>query len=156
METTDATRQLPLWVVQGTNWICHVPLDEHNAQFASIRQAEESATRAIEQFQGQERGLTLQVENGETVPELGGVTLVYPMGSDSNDGFLIFVHELLANAGFYKASCIVEKMTQEVLAKNEQGHREAMEAQEAQKPKKPRKPRKTTKKPKPKKPRKKP
>ena len=117
-EITEDTKQDNLWVVQGTNWICYVVLDEYNSRFSSIRQAEESATQAIEQFQGQDRGLTFEIAAGEKVPLLGGIVLVYPFGTDSNDGFLLFVHELLANAGYYKESFKVEKQTQEVLDKN--------------------------------------
>ncbi len=153
-QTANDVPTLETWVVQGTNWITQVTLDEFNSQFSSIRQAEEAATRAIEQFQGQEKGLTFILENGEEVLELGGVTLVYLLGTDSDKGFLLFVHELLANAGYYKKSYSVEQLTQAALDKNLEGLKKAEQEQiEAKKstPKKTRKPKAKT----PKKPRKK-
>lgn len=116
--TTNDINELPVWVVQGTNWICNVPLDAYNAQFSSIRQAEESATRAVEQFQGQDKNLVLTMEAGNSVPELGGAILVYPLGTDPKDGFLLFVYEMLGNAGYYPLSKILQKQTEEVMAQN--------------------------------------
>jgi hypothetical protein len=103
------------WIIQGTNWTCQNSPNEYNQQFSSIRIAEEMATQAIEQFYGQEKHLTIKLDDGAEMPELGGVILIYLMGSNPDDGFLLFVHELLANAGYYKDSIKVEIQTKAIL-----------------------------------------
>jgi hypothetical protein len=113
--TTDLQDAIPSWTVQGTNWACIVPLDAYNAQFSSIRQAEEAATRAIEQFKGQERGIEFVLHTGEKEIKIGGVLLVYLTGTNSENGFLLFVHEMFGNAGYYADSIAIEKETQKVL-----------------------------------------
>lgn len=153
----EDTKQIPVWTVQGKNWFCNVPLDEYNSQFSPILQAEEAGTRAIEQFQGQDRGLTLSFPDNEQ-PELGGVILVYLLNSNPDDGFLLMVHEMLANGAFYKDSIKVEALTRAVIEANIEDDIKADIEAEKQiakktKAKTPKKPKKT---PKPKKPKKKP
>lgn len=150
------TAQLPIWIVQGKNWNCEVELDEYNSQFSSVLQAEEAGTRAIEQFKGQDRKIELVLQNGKEL-ELGGVVLVYPKGTNPDDGFLLMVHELLANGAFYPDSIRVEAQTRAVLEqqekaeqalvnpKQEQEQKPVVEEVKEKKPRKPRKPKDKTK-----------
>lgn len=149
------TAQLPIWIVQGKNWNCEVELDEYNSQFSSVLQAEEAGTRAIEQFKGQDRKIELVLQNGKEL-ELGGVVLVYPKGTNPDDGFLLMVHELLANGAFYPDSIRVEAQTRAVLEqqekaeqalnpKQEQEQKPVVEEVKEKKPRKPRKPKNKTK-----------
>ena len=147
---TEDTGQIPVWTVQGKNWYCNVALDLFNSQFSSVMQAEEASTRAIEQFQGQDRGLTLVVADGEKA-EVGGVILAFLLNTKPDDGFLFMVHEILANAAYYKDSIEVEKKTREILEKSMEAEQSIINAEvkalddKYKPPKKPRK--KTPKKP---------
>lgn len=115
METNTTLENLPVFLVQGTNFICRVQLDEFNQKFSLERQMEEAATRVIEQFMNQDKGLFIQCD---TVPEIGGAVMVFEENSDPEKGMLLFCHELLANGGYYKESYKVEQQTKETLDKN--------------------------------------
>jgi hypothetical protein len=130
------TLQLPIWVVQGVNFIAKVQTDEYNAQFAPLHQAEEAATRIIEQFKGHDRKIPCEISGEQKIPELGGVLLVYLLNSDPQDGFLLMVHELLANAGFYKDSFAVQKLTEETLKENNQTEDDILKIKKTKKEKK--------------------
>jgi hypothetical protein len=123
--------QFPTWIVQGVNWVAEVPNDEYNSQFFPLFQAEEAATRIIEQFKGQNKNIPFKLMDESKTPELGEVVLVFPIGEDPKQtGFLLMVYELLANAGFYKDSWAIQEKQKSELKKSEKP------------PKKPRKPKK--------------
>ena len=151
MEAIDE-KQEKIFIVQGTNWVCEVPLEMFNWQFPFLMQCEEAATRAIEQIQGIDLKLILKLEAGENIPELGGAVHIHLKDGDEQKGILLMVHELLANGGFYKDSLNVQIKTEKAL-------REITEAQskviinkidlsppvseaKVKKPQKPRKPKK--------------
>lgn len=168
--------QLPVWIIQGTNWLAEVPLDEYNTQFDNETQAHEAATRVIEYFKMEHENklsaaatrpvIIVQFLNNTKSPELGGIVMAYLVDTNPHDALLLYVHELLANGGFYKDSYIVRAMTDAVLKEQNAVIEQAMDVIKknnkkpiAQKPKKQaKKLRKSAKKPKakrkPKKPKK--
>lgn len=122
--------QIPVWVVQGKNWLCEVPLDEHNAQFSSILQAEEAGTRAIEQIKGQDR--SIEIKSDDKVIDLGGIIIVYPVGMNPKvNSFWLMVHELLANGGYYTDSIKVETETKKFIEEQAKLEEQALKELEA-------------------------
>ena len=106
---------LSFFIVQGSNWDCRLQLDSYNSEFKLERQFEEAATRCLEQFMGQDKGLTI---NCNTIPEVGGVVSVFVENTNPENATLLFCHELLANAGFYKESFNIEQKTKKIIEDN--------------------------------------
>ena len=103
------------WIIIGANWRAEIECDDYNLQFEPVRIAEEMATKAVESFKGQENGIHLVLEQGNDILELGGIVLAHEKDENPDKGFILFVAELLANAGYYKESVDVAEKTAKVL-----------------------------------------
>lgn len=105
-EVAEATSQFSVYTVRGTNWICHVPMDEFNSQFEDEMQAAETASRALEVMMGMEsrHNLVLIYDKGEVDPYVGGVVTVYLKDTDPDNGYLFFAADHFADIGLYSVS----------------------------------------------------
>lgn len=103
----NANDQLPVFVVEGSNWKCEVGLDEDDILFDISEQVVEAATKAIEVFKGVSECSSFQVTNNEDSPYVGITLLVYPKDSNSDkEGKFVYSYIIFANAGFYIDSII--------------------------------------------------
>lgn len=102
-----------VWSVHGINWSLDVPLDKYNSEFDAKTQAYEAASIAVYVFRGEPRDLFITLDEGETEPLLGPTMIVFKRGTDPNNGYIPFTHEILANCGFYPESIQMEKVLNE-------------------------------------------
>ena len=119
----ESIKELPIWIIHGSNWTCEVPLDEYNAQFDEEAQAYEAASQALMAFKGQNDKLSIVIDDGEDVPYLGIIMIAALKGPESKiDGIksneqsqlensrFLPTHIVLANQGFYQESVEMQKL----------------------------------------------
>lgn len=102
-------KRLPVFVIEGPNWLCEVEINESNQEYPHEEQAIEAATQAVEAFKGSKPNDTFEVKdpNGEP-PYMSIVLYTYLKGSDpAKTCVYIPAHLALGNAGFYKDSFII-------------------------------------------------
>ena len=125
----NETNQLPVWSVHGVNWHVDVPLDEFNAQFGVEDQAYEVASKALWAFKGNDNGIFIVLDEGESVPFLSSTMIVHIKGTDPNKGVFPFTHIVLANQGFYNESRKMEVLLNQDLEAIKQDQIKNEEAQ---------------------------
>ena len=103
-DVINEAAQLPVWSVHGVNWHVDVPLTEYNAQFSIEDQAYEAASMALWAFKGNDNGIFIVLDEGESIPFLSSTMIVHIKGTDPSKGFFPFTHIVLANQGFYNES----------------------------------------------------
>jgi hypothetical protein len=106
-DNMNATDELPVYIVHGSNWECEVPLNEYNAQFDADTQAMEAATQAIAAFKGKENGIFIKLDKDEKEPFIGTALIVHLKGEEPTRGRMPYTHMALANDGFYKDATIM-------------------------------------------------
>lgn len=127
----DEPLELPVFVVNGSNWSAEVELDEHNSQFDAEAQCMESSTRVIEALYGDRDDVNILMKKGceEEKPRLETTMSIYIKGYDKKDSAIVFTHICMANNGYYKDSIEMEKLlesqVEEISKKQKKGADEA-------------------------------
>ena len=117
--TESMTDELPVWVVNGSNWHVNVGLDEMNAGLPKVMQVWEAASRALRTVKGLDERYVLVMDEGETQPFLGTHLIVHLLNDNPTDrekAFTPMTHVALANEGFYKESDAMAKVLQAEVA----------------------------------------
>lgn len=129
--------QLPVFVVEGTNWFVEIPIDELNVQFSYENQAYEAATKAVEVFFKIEENDTFRLKDpADETPTIGMALFAYQKDTNPDKtGIIVPAHIALANSGFYKQSHVCQTefnaymKEQEEEAVKERTHQQELEAQ---------------------------
>lgn len=97
---------LPVYVVNGANWVVEINLDEDDADLNKEEQAIEAATKACEMVNGVlEPNSTFELEKGSEAPFIGAVILTYLKGTNPDETMeIVKSYVALANGGFYMDS----------------------------------------------------
>jgi len=116
--------QLPVYIVEGANWVIEIQLDEDDAQMTVDEQKIEAATKACEIVNGvAEPNPTFEKTDDSEGAYIGAVLFVYPKEEGPNkevEKGMIPSFLALANGGFYMDSMDAEKaLMQELKAEQE-------------------------------------
>lgn len=114
-DVLNAAEELPVWRIHGINWCLDVPLNAYNAEFDDETQANEAASIAVAVFKGEDYGIFIVMEEGETEAMLGPTMIAVKHGAKVDEAYIPFTHVILANCGYYGESVTMEKVLNEEL-----------------------------------------
>ena len=103
MKTAEDQLEPTVFTVTGTNWTCHITMDDHNTEFDLDSQMTEAATRAVEvfKFKRDDFVIVMNPDSRDEKPKMGTVLLVHIRGTDPTKAKRIYTHVCLGNIAEY-------------------------------------------------------